>query len=74
VYCRKCYAQLDRDPVTSRCPRCGRPFDPENPRTYLNRPFPNPVRIVLLIVVTSIICIAAVFVVSFFQLAGASGH
>lgn len=36
-FCRACDYEL-RGLVTPRCPECGRPFNPANPRTYLSRP------------------------------------
>lgn len=37
MYCRRCaynLKQLD----THRCPECGRPFDPTNPKTFRRHP------------------------------------
>jgi hypothetical protein len=37
MYCRHCgYALVGLS--QNRCPECGRPFDPSNPRTFLSRP------------------------------------
>jgi hypothetical protein len=36
-YCRKCSYILDGLPE-NRCPECGQPFDPGNPRTFRLRP------------------------------------
>ncbi|HEX4124970.1 MAG TPA: hypothetical protein VHY37_09620 [Tepidisphaeraceae bacterium] len=74
MFCRKCYARLNAESPTTRCPRCDRPFDPTNPRSYLRRPFPSSARIVLYVIATTIVCIAAAFVVSFFQMVRMSGH
>src|SRR6266446_4734126 len=35
--CLACYYLL-RDLGEARCPECGRPFDPKNPRTFTTRP------------------------------------
>jgi hypothetical protein len=37
MYCRQCGYQL-AGLSQSRCPECGRPFDPRNPRTFLRWP------------------------------------
>ncbi len=37
MYCRKCGYQL-AGLSENRCPECGRPFDPSNPRTFLRHP------------------------------------
>ncbi len=36
MYCRDCSYPLDHLDQ-QRCPECGRPFDPESPRTYRRR-------------------------------------
>lgn len=74
MFCKKCYARLDGDELASRCPRCHRAYDKSDPRTYLPRPFPSRGKIVAHVAITSIICILAAFVVSFFQMVGTSGH
>jgi len=37
MYCRNCWYILD-GLSEHRCPECGRPFDPDNRRTYHTRP------------------------------------
>ena len=58
----------------TRCEKCGRVFDPANAKTYLAQPFPDRSKIVLHVIATSLVCIGVAFVVSFFQMAAASGH
>ena len=79
MYCRKCYAKLDQapfDPLTDfhNCPQCNRAFDPANKSTYLARPFPGIARIIRYVIATTIVSLIVAFIVSFFQLVGASGH
>jgi hypothetical protein len=74
MYCRNCYVRLDPAAPDRRCPRCNRGFDPDNPATYLRRPFPDKGKIIRYLVITSIITLLVAFVVSFFQMAVASGH
>lgn len=74
MYCRKCYAKLDADNPFHRCGRCDLAFDPGNPSSYLQRPFPSRSRILVHILLTTLIGGAAAFVVATFQMAAASGH
>ena len=57
-----------------RCPKCGRTFDPANPKSTLARPFPDKMQILRHVVVTTLICVAVAYVVAMFQMVGASGH
>lgn len=73
MYCKKCYTFLD--PTDGpKCRKCGRPFTPDNPRSYLEKPFPPKSRIVLHLILTTIFSILAAYVVAFHQLARTSGH
>jgi len=77
MYCQKCYTKLDPTTEFPRCPRCGRGFDPADPGSYLTVPLPGKWRIILYVVVSTIISIAAAFFVALFQLripGGAGGH
>jgi len=76
MYCRKCYANLKQTAEFNRCGRCGRAFDPGNPKTYLSRPFPGNWKIARQILWTTIIGVMAAYVVATFQMAslGAGGH
>ena len=74
MYCQKCYTNLAFTADFCICPKCRRPFDPANPRTFLARPFPKTKKIIMQIVFTTVIAALVAFVVAFFQLAGASGH
>jgi hypothetical protein len=74
MYCRKCYTKLDPDEQFPRCSKCDASYNPGDPSTYLPRPFPGKRRIIWYIIQTSIISLVAAFVVSFFQMANASGH
>jgi len=74
MYCRKCYAPLDRADEVYLCPKCGRPFEPTNPRTYLPRPFPSKSKIFIQVIGTTIVAFLIASVVALFQIAGTSGH
>jgi predicted amidophosphoribosyltransferase len=73
MYCRQCYTDLT-DAADRRCPKCGRPFDPADPRTTLARPFPSPWRIVVQVIGTTALAVAVAYVVAWHQLARTSGH
>ena len=73
MFCRKCYADLSMADQGA-CRKCGRLFDPANPRTYLPRPFPSTGQIVGYLIATTMVAIAVAGVVSFHQLASTSGH
>ena len=72
MFCRRCYARLDASEFV--CRRCGRRFDPLDERRYLKRAFPGVGGIVGYVVLTTVVSLVVAFVVSFFQLAAASGH
>lgn len=74
MYCRKCYRGLDIADEFHRCAKCGRAFDPAEPKSYLRRPFPPPSRIILQVISTTIVGFLAAFFVAMFQAVGASGH
>ena len=73
MYCRNCYADL-RAASGPECPKCGRAFDAANPRTFLARPFPGPLKVVLQVVGTTLLAVLAAYVVAFHQMARSSGH
>lgn len=73
MYCRTCYADL-RQSSFNKCYQCGRRFDPGNPKTFLLRPFPGRWKIAWQIIGTTILGIAAAFVVALHQAAQWSGH
>jgi hypothetical protein len=73
MYCRKCYADLS-NATEGRCPRCGRGFDPANPRTYAARPFPTAAKVFAQVIGTTALAVVAAYVVAFQQLARSSGH
>jgi hypothetical protein len=73
MFCRNCYRDLSHAPE-SKCPACGRGFDAADERTYLARPFPGPLRIVVHVLLTTAITAGVAFVVAFHQLARTSGH
>jgi hypothetical protein len=73
MYCKKCYAFLDPAEGT-KCGKCGRPFDPENPHTYLAKPFPSKSRIAQHLILTTILSVAAAFAVAIHQAMRTSGH
>ena len=73
MYCEKCYADL-AGASDGRCPKCGRAFDPANPRTFFARPFPPIPLIIVQVVLTTMFAIAAAWVVAAHQLARTSGH
>jgi len=73
MYCIKCYSSL-AGASERRCPKCGRAFDPANPETFLARPFPRTMTILLQIVATTVVAIMVAAVVAFHQMARSSGH
>lgn len=73
MYCEKCYAFLDPADGT-KCRKCGRPFSPDDPHSYLEKPFPRKSRIIRDIILTTIFSIIAAFAVAFHQLVRTSGH
>ena len=66
------YASPRRGP--SRCHRCFRAYDPDNPKTYLATLALTPREIVVKVVVTTIAGIGAACVVAVHQMAATSGH
>jgi hypothetical protein len=74
AFCSNCYASLAEAAGAGRCLNCGRAFDPDDPTTFLRRPFPGLGRIIAHLIVTTLVGVMAAYVVAFFQLAGASGH
>jgi hypothetical protein len=73
MYCKRCYAALSAADAP-RCPNCKRLFDPAKPKTFLERPFPSAGRVVLQIFGTTILGIAAAYLVALHQAARNSGH
>ena len=69
MYCKKCYTNLENSFEMSRCPKCRRFFDANNPATFFARPFPDRSRIIFRIVATTILGIIAAFIVAAFQMA-----
>jgi hypothetical protein len=57
-----------------RCSKCGKRYDPNRPRTYYQNPFPSPIEITGLFLVTTFFGILAAAFVAFFQMAQMSGH
>jgi hypothetical protein len=74
MYCRNCYCKLEASAEVMRCMYCDRAFNSAQPKTYLQRPFPSRWRILFQVLGAAVVSIMAAFVVSFFQLASASGH
>ena len=74
MYCKKCYTPLTSAPELGGCPKCGRAFRSDDPKTYLLRPFPSRSMMVWQISATTVVGIIGAFVVATFQAAGASGH
>ena len=74
MFCRKCYWKLEDSQEFHRCPRCEQGFDPTNPRTYLRRPFPGPLRILWEVILTTVVGTLVALIVATFQMAKASGH
>jgi hypothetical protein len=54
MFCKRCYANLDQA-TDGRCLRCRRPFDPNQPTSYLPRPFPSRRRMIIHTIVTLIL-------------------
>lgn len=65
MFCRRCYADLQQA-FDSRCMRCDRSFDPNDPSSYLSRPFPSRRRIIVHTVTTLILATIVSFVVAIF--------
>jgi hypothetical protein len=74
MYCRKCYTNLEAAVESGACPKCGRAFNARSPKTFLTRPFPPGLRVVGLVVLTTVLGTVAAFVVAFHQLVATSGH
>jgi hypothetical protein len=72
MYCKHCYAKLPQE--NNRCEWCGYLFDPEKPKTYLKRPFPNRSMIVGQIFGTTIVGVIVACAVAYFQLNASPGH
>jgi len=66
------YASPRKKP--NRCRRCFRKFDSDDPKTYLSTLALTPRQMVLRVILTTLIGIAAAFVVAFHQLVAHSGH
>ena len=73
VYCKRCYASLTAADAP-RCPNCNRLFDPAKPKTFLQRPFPSKGQVMLQILGTTIVGIAAAYLVALHQAVRHSGH
>jgi hypothetical protein len=73
MYCQRCYQDLQGAP-DQRCSRCGFGFDPQDPKTFLDRPFPPPRTVVFYVVLTTILGVVVAFIVAFHQAVQASGH
>ena len=73
MFCRTCYGDLI-SVMTGECPWCGRAFDPADKQTYLEKPFPKPLRIMWQLLATTVLGIFAAYVVAFHQVAQTSGH
>lgn len=63
MFCRRCYANLNQA-THCRCLRCGRKFDPDNPSSFLARPFPSRTKIIVhtlitLVLATIVSCVVA---------------
>lgn len=71
-YCRKCYANLEG--ATDTCPDCETRFNPEDPKTHLPRPFPTRSQVFGHLVGTTLVAVAAAFVVALHQISRTSGH
>ena len=46
MFCKRCYADLNQA-AECRCLRCRRPFNPNEPTSYLLRPFPSRRKIII---------------------------
>ena len=69
MFCRRCYADLQQA-FDSRCVRCDRPFNPNEPSSYLPRPFPSRRRMIVHVVATLILAtIVSVVVAGFVSVA-----
>src|SRR3954463_16779494 len=73
MYCKKCYADLSLA-TQPKCPGCARPFNPDNPATFLVHPFPTKKRMLFHLLITTILALGASLVVATFQAAQSSGH
>ena len=79
MYCRRCYADLEQASVYRkdthdhgppyiefRCTRCNRPFNPDQPKTFLPRPFPPRRRIILHTVLNLLLATLISVIIAFF--------
>ena len=73
MFCKNCYGPL-ADVSEAKCPKCGRVFNPLDPRTYLLRPFPSAGQVVGHVLITTVVGVSVAFVVAFFQMTRTSGH
>jgi hypothetical protein len=58
----------------SRCPRCLREYDANDPATYLSTLALTPGQIAVRMILTTLLGIGAAFIVAFHQMAMMSGH
>lgn len=72
MYCKNCYSRLSA--AEKKCEKCSRPFDVDNPKTFLARPFPSRWNVVFTVAATTIAAAAVAWVVAFHQAASTSGH
>jgi hypothetical protein len=63
-----------RKKARSRCPRCFREYNPNDPKTYLTTLALTPGQMAFRVILTTLLGIGAAFVVAFHQMVMTSGH
>jgi uncharacterized paraquat-inducible protein A len=63
MFCKRCYANLDQA-TDACCLRCGRKFLPQDSSSYLHRPFPSRIKMIVHTLITLVLATLVSFVVA----------